>query len=210
VTAVDLSLPSQSFRCANRASPFPPRRSPGQETSTFGAACFSRKIGISVDHDVLSSSFGVTGPTSKICLHPTLRCVYPATCTSVTVSGVGVLDGTYEYESSGYYTRAGGTTTYEIEIYSGFWYLQNSPSTVVPQYRVSRGGWCPTAVAAVGGAYVECCPPVQLAASRHRRHFTLTTNHERAICMVGHASLATAAVACAESDHPKIPASFLG
>ncbi|CAN0068671.1 unnamed protein product, partial [Pylaiella littoralis] len=31
--------------------------------------------------------------------------VSASTCTSVTVSGVGDLDGTYEYKSSGYYTR---------------------------------------------------------------------------------------------------------
>jgi len=70
-----------------------------------------------------------------------LHGVYAATCTSVTVSGVGEFDGTYEYESSGYYKRAGGTTTFEILIYGGYWYIENSPSTVVPQYRVSHGGW---------------------------------------------------------------------
>ncbi len=119
-----------------------------------------------MDLITVGSSFGVMRPTYETDLPHTLHVVYPATCTSVNVSGVGVLDGTYEYESSGYYTRAGGTTTYELEVYVGFWYLQNSPSTVVPQYRVSRGGWCATLVAVFDGACIECSPPVLHAASR--------------------------------------------
>ena len=75
---------------------------------------------------------------------PTLHGVYAAsTCTSVTVSDVGVLDGTYEYESSGYYTRVTGTVTYEIRFYSStWWWIGESTYSIGPFYRVSRGGWC--------------------------------------------------------------------
>lgn len=73
-----------------------------------------------------------------------MRGVYTATCTSLGVSGVGEYDGTYEYQSTGYYTRPTGTTAYEIDVFSGYWHLENSPLTTVRQYRVSHGGRCPT------------------------------------------------------------------
>lgn len=63
--------------------------------------------------------------------------VYAATCTSVAVSGVDFLDGTYEYQSFGYYTRLAGTVTYVIELSDSFWYVAEVTYAVDPQYRVS-------------------------------------------------------------------------
>lgn len=70
------------------------------------------------------------------CIHT----LYVGTCNSVIVSGIGEYDGTYDYASSFYYTRAGGTLTYEIQFSAGFWYIESLPLTIVPQYRVSRRG----------------------------------------------------------------------
>eukprot|EP00752_Nemacystus_decipiens_P005470 g4954.t3 len=54
-----------------------------------------------------------------------------STCTSVAVSDVGELDGTYDLDSSvtyPYYDRAAGTTVYELYQLSDYWYLDGPES----------------------------------------------------------------------------------
>jgi len=79
--------------------------------------------------------------------------VYAATCDSVTVSGVGDLDGTYDLDASEsypYYFRAGGTTTYEVYQWTSnnnAWYIADASTD--DGMRVSRAACCPTAEAAI-------------------------------------------------------------
>lgn len=67
------------------------------------------------------------------------------TCTSVTVSGVGDLDGTYDkiqppYGYTDYYYRAGGVDTYYVNKGGNYWNIENESGTL--WYRVSHGLWC--------------------------------------------------------------------
>jgi len=57
--------------------------------------------------------------------------MFAATCSSVVVSDVGVLDGTYALDSSvtyPYYLRTGGATNYELYqwTYNGAWYIADA------------------------------------------------------------------------------------
>ena len=76
---------------------------------------------------------------------PVLHRVFAATCTSVAVSGVGDLDGTYSdtpfYSSSldgwDYYaTRNEGTETYELKGSGHLWWIRHIDGTLA--YRVSN------------------------------------------------------------------------
>jgi len=181
-------LPSESF-LVHRPRPFPPRWSTGQEPSVFPAGCFSHETDVvGFETCCLRAYIVLSASQDQLTnLHASyVARVYAAsTCTSVTVSDVGLLDGTYEYQSSGYYTRATGTVTYEIQAVSGFWWIGEDTYSIGPFYRVSRGGWCAIA-------------PEMVRACRDPR--------ERDLC--GGAPN-TLSAACADSDKPRIPAPFL-
>ncbi len=73
------------------------------------------------------------------------RRIFAATCTSVNVSGVGELDGTYTWEYPGEYTASATTPenlyvrvdngTFELRGYGWIWYLVEDEAS---RYRVSH------------------------------------------------------------------------
>lgn len=68
-----------------------------------------------------------------------------ATCTSVVVSGLGDLDGTYDEAViySGYdagYSMPSGADTNILYLYNDAWFIEPQDAGY-PIYRVSRGRW---------------------------------------------------------------------
>lgn len=91
----------------------------------------------------------MAGDLLCICCTNKIRCTavfYAATCTSITVSGVGDLDGTFseapgstEDSTWDYYARRlGGTDLFEVYRNDDQWYIGNGDNTV--QYSVSHCG----------------------------------------------------------------------
>lgn len=88
--------------------------------------------------------------------------VYAATCTSVDVSGVGELDGTYTWEYAGIvsasspnpdhlYVRVEGTETFEIKGSGRLWWMANADDATL-RYQVSPEEFCEAGVLCVAVA----------------------------------------------------------
>lgn len=65
-----------------------------------------------------------------------------ATCTSITISDLGLFSGTYReiestYDDETHYYMAGGVDFYELYKYDGAWNLEPAVAQY-PRYRVSR------------------------------------------------------------------------